>query len=73
MTLNDPNLLDDFTALGVACTRAKISTSEFAMEALKLVDLIQKRHDVTRYCPSKNWWQLKCAGRDNGTCVGGYY
>ena len=63
MTLND--LLDDFTRLGVATVRAKISASEFGMEALPLVDLIQKHHDVTRYCKVKDKWQLKCPDPDN--------
>ena len=34
------------------------------METLRAVDFIQKGHDVTRYCDTRTWWQLKC-GQDN--------
>ena len=63
MTSND--LLDDFTRLGVATVRAKISSAEFGMETLPLVDHVQKEHDVTRYCKLKDKWQLKCQDHEN--------
>ena len=66
------DLIDDFTVFGVACTRGKIITSEFAMETLRLVDLINRRHDVTRRCDRRFWWQLKCIG-GNGPCIGNYF
>ena len=56
--------LDEWTVFGMACTRGKTITSEFAMEPLRLVDLIQKRHDITRRCDLRQWYQLKCIGRD---------
>ena len=69
MTSNDllKTFLDDFARFGVATIRAKITTAEFAMESLRMVDLIQHRHDITHYCPTRGWWQLKCK---DATCKG---
>ena len=60
-------ILDEFTKFGIACVRAKISTGEFSMESLPLVNLIQIQHDITRMCLARPLWQLKCSDPD---CIG---
>ena len=59
--------LDEFTRYGVATVRGKIITAEVGIEGLRLVDFIQRHHDITRRCDARRWLELHC-GRAN--CAG---
>lgn len=43
--------------------------AELSIETLRLVDFVQKQHDVTRYCDDRTWWQLRCGQLE---CTGIY-